>query len=177
MATRKSSLDFRCMPNDGLGGYLLPSRSRGATTSNNPDAGNDAVTKISTCQHTSNADLSKLTWSSAFSKPHSRHHRHKHINYKETLAILTGFKLWTAAFSGKHITIHTDNTGVYHGLNKRSMRVPLRQITLLDALHDIMVSARWIPTADNLLADLLSRSQFAKIAELCPLRFDPQPKD
>jgi hypothetical protein len=160
--------------NDGLGGYFLPSRSPGAAATNNPAA------KSSTCQHTRNADLSKLTWSSAFSKPHSRHHRHKHINYKEMLAILTSFKLWTAAFSGKHITIHTDNTAVYHGLNKRSIRgpamEPLREITLLAALHDITFAAQWIPTKDNLLADLLSRRQFAKIVEICPLLTGPQPK-
>jgi hypothetical protein len=139
--------------NDGLGGYHLP---------------------------TSTAPLGELTWSSAFSKPHPRHHRHKHINYKEMLAILTAFRLWLPKFSCKHIAIHTDNTAVYHGLNKRSIRgpamEPLREITLLAALHDITFSAHWIPTADNLLADLLSRRQFAKIAELCPLLSGPQPK-
>jgi hypothetical protein len=41
-------------------------------------------------------------------------------------------------------------------------------IDLAAALHHITFSAHWIPTADNLLADLLSRRQFAKIAELCP---------
>jgi hypothetical protein len=132
--------------NEGLGGYYLP---------------------------TGTALLSELTWSSAFSKPHPRHHRHKHINYKEMLAVLTAFRLWLPKFSGKNIAIHTDNTAVYHGLNKRSMRgpamEPLREITLLAALHDITFSAHWISTSDNLLADLLSRRQFAKIADLCPL--------
>jgi hypothetical protein len=132
--------------NEGLGGYYLP---------------------------TSTAPLSELTWSSAFSKPHPRHHRHKHINYKEMLAILTAFRLWLPEFSCKHIAIYTDNTAVYHGLNKRSMRgpamEPLREITLLAALHDITFSAHWLPTKENLLADLLSRRKFAKIADLCPL--------
>jgi hypothetical protein len=39
---------------------------------------------------------------------------------------------------------------------------------LAAALHHVTFSAHWIPTADNLLADHLSRRQFAKIAELCP---------
>jgi hypothetical protein len=166
--------------NDGLGGYFLPSRSPGAAaapssaTANNPAATNNPAAEPPTCLCTSTVDLSELTWSSAFSKPHPRHHRHKHINYKEMLAILTAFRLWLPEFSGgKHIAIHTDNTAVYHGLNKRSMRgpamEPLREITLLAALHDITFSAHWIPTSDNLLADLLSRRQFAKIADLCPL--------
>jgi hypothetical protein len=79
--------------NDGLGGYFLPSCSPGTAAVNNPTADNNSAAKISTCQCTNTVDLSKLTWSSAFSKPHSRHHRHKHINYKEMLAILTSFKL------------------------------------------------------------------------------------
>jgi hypothetical protein len=96
------------------------------------------------------------------------------------LATLTAFRLWLREVSSNHIGIHTDNTAVYHGLNKRSMRgpamEPLRKITLLAALHDITFSAHWIPTADILLADILSRRQFAKIAELCPLLSGPQPK-
>jgi hypothetical protein len=143
--------------NEGLGGYYLPGP-------------------------TSTASLGELTWSYAFAKPHPRRHRHKHINYKEMLAILTAFRLWLPKFSGgKHIAIHTDNTAVYHGLLKRSIRgpamEPLREIILLAALHDITFSAHWISTADNLLADLLSRRQFAKIAELCPLLSGPQPKN
>jgi hypothetical protein len=157
---------------DGLSGYFLPSRSPGAA--NNPAAA------LPNCLCTSTADISTLTWSSAFSKPHPRHHRHKHINYKEMLAILTAFRLWLPKFSGKHIAIHTDNTAVYHGLNKRSTRgpamEPLREITLLAALHDITFSAHWISTKDNLLADLLSRRQFEKIAEICPLLSGPPPK-
>jgi hypothetical protein len=160
--------------NDGLGGYFLPSRTSAAIAAHNPAA------ELSTCRCTKTVDLSELSWSSAFSKPHPRHHRHKHINYKEMLAILTAFRLWLPKFSCKHIAIHTDNTAVYHGLNKRSMRgpamEPLREITLLAALHDITISVHWLPTKDNLLADLLSRRQFAKIAEICPLLSSPQPK-
>jgi hypothetical protein len=138
-------------------------------TTNNPAA----ELPTSGCPCTSTVDLSELTWSSAFSKLHPRHHRHKLINYKEMLAILTAFRLWLSEFSCKHLAIHTGNTAVYHGLNKRSIRgppmEPLREITLLAALHDITFSAHWIPTSDNVLADLLSRRQFAKIADLCPV--------
>jgi hypothetical protein len=147
--------------NEGLGGYYLPA---GAS---NP------ATALPTCLCTNTTDLSELTWSSAFSKPHPRHQRHKHINYKEMLTILTAFRVWLPGFSGKNIAIHTDNTAVYHGLNNRSIREPamepLREITLLAALHDVTFSAHWIPTSEKLLADLLSRRQFAKIAGLCPL--------
>jgi hypothetical protein len=53
---------------------------------------------------------------------------------------------------------------------------PSREITLLAALHDITFSAHWLPTKDNLLADLLSRRQFERIAEICPLLSGPPPK-
>jgi hypothetical protein len=126
------------------------------------------------------------------------------------LAIFTAFWLWLPEFSGIHM-IHTDNTAVYHGLNKRSMpgpaMEPLREITLLLPLDMTSHSPRigysgppqttCLPTfsllaaprhhicraldtpgatADNLLADILSRRQFGKIAELCPLLSGPQPK-
>jgi hypothetical protein len=169
--------------NEGLGGYFLPGESPPSTAAvaNNPTVHkHTANLNLPTYQRLDDAALRELTWSSAFSKPHPRRHRHKHINYKEMLAILTAFRLWLTNFSCKHLAIHTDNTAVYHGLNKRSMRgpamEPLREITLLAAQHDITFSAHWIPTKDNQLADLLSRRQFTKIAELCPLLSDPQPK-
>jgi hypothetical protein len=54
---------------------------------------------------TSSTRLEQLTWTQAFSKPHPRHHRQKHINYKEMLAVLTAFRLWLPTFSGKAIAI------------------------------------------------------------------------
>jgi hypothetical protein len=71
--------------------------------------------------HTGTALLYELTWSSALSKLHPCHHRHKHMNYKEMLAMLTAFRLWLPSFSGKRIAIHTDNTALYHGQNTRSI--------------------------------------------------------
>jgi hypothetical protein len=53
---------------------------------------------------------------------------------------------------------------------------PLREITLLAALDDITFSAHWVPPGDNLLVDLLSRRQFAKIAEIYPLLSSTQPE-
>jgi hypothetical protein len=69
--------------NDSLGGYFLPSRFPGAVAAHNPAAANNPAAEISTSRCTNTVDRSELTWSSAFSKPHPRHHRHKHINYKE----------------------------------------------------------------------------------------------
>ena len=79
------------------------------------------------------------------------------------------------------LVIYTDNTTVLHGLNHRSVRGPaadpLRKITLLAALHDIDIHARWIPTHENTLADLLSRRNFNKLANQFPLLAqEPLPK-
>ncbi|KAA8904270.1 hypothetical protein FN846DRAFT_890917 [Sphaerosporella brunnea] len=96
------------------------------------------------------------------------------------LAVLSAFRLCLLEFSCKQIAIYTDNTAVYHGLNKCSMRgpamEPLREIMLVAAQHDITFSARCFPTKDNLLAELLSRRQFRNIAEMCPLLSGTPPK-
>lgn len=46
---------------------------------------------------------------------------------------------------------------------------PLRRITLCAALQDIDICPQWIPTHENTLADLLSRRDFNKLADLFPL--------
>ena len=45
---------------------------------------------------------------------------------------------------------------------------PLRQIVMLLAIHNIYLQAVWIPTKNNTLADILSRFQFQKIANIYP---------
>jgi hypothetical protein len=71
------------------------------------------------------------------------------------------------------LIIHTDNTTVFSGLRRHSVRgsamEPLRNITLCAAHHDIEMHAKWIPTHENTLADLLSRRDFNKIADQFPL--------
>ena len=80
---------------------------------------------------------------------------------------------WLLHFKLHKLVIFTDNTTVYHGLRRRSVRGPdldpLRKITLFAALHNIDLHARWNPTHENALTDLLSRRDFTKLTNLFPL--------
>ena len=86
-------------------------------------------------------------------------------------------------FEHHQLAVLTNNTTVFHGLRRRSMRGPvmgpLRKLTLLATLHDINIHARWIPTHENFFAALLSRRDFSKLANLFPLMdqgSEPSPK-
>lgn len=45
---------------------------------------------------------------------------------------------------------------------------PLRQIALLLAQHDIVITVTWIRSEGNSLADMLSRMHFERIANIYP---------
>ena len=113
-----------------------------------------------------------MDWEQAFSKTISRHHRHKDINYLEMHTVLLALQRWHIHFADCRLIIHTDNTTVFSGLRRHSVRgsamEPLRNITLCAAHHDIEIHPKWIPTHENTLADLLSRRDFNKIADQFP---------
>ena len=98
--------------------------------------------------------------------------RAKHINVKEMRAILHALKLFGPSAAGCCIKIHCDNSAVAEGLKKSSIKggamKPLRAIAMKIALLDIAIESIWIPTKENLLADLLSRGRFDKIANYYP---------
>ena len=118
-------------------------------------------------------DHKLVSWQHVFSKPLSRHHRNKAINFQEMDTVLLAMQRCYSYFEHHQLVIFTDNTTVFHGLCHRSVRGsamdPLRKITLLAAVHDIDIQAQWIPTHENTLADPLSRRDFAKLANLFPL--------
>ena len=45
---------------------------------------------------------------------------------------------------------------------------PLREVKLLCAQLDIELIIRWVPTKENLIADLRSRRDFGKLANFAP---------
>lgn len=102
----------------------------------------------------------------------TRHAVKGDIQFREMLAVKFAVKRWLSLLAGSHIVIRCDNAAVVSGLKKSSIHgpamSPLRQLTLLFAMHDIIVSAIWIPTRANELADLLSRFRFGKVADLYP---------
>ena len=94
------------------------------------------------------------------------------INFKEMTTILQVMARWIEIFQGSHLHVFCDNFAVVHGLQKTFIRgeviQPLRKIAMLCAEHDIEAQVHWISTKQNSLADMLSRCQYAKIANKYP---------
>ena len=76
-------------------------------------------------------------------------------------AVLVALRLWGERFANTQLVVHTDNSVVFQGLERWTTRSPaispLRKIALLSARQNIEIYPIWIPSHDNLLADLLSR--------------------
>ena len=70
----------------------------------------------------------------------------KHINVKETAAVLIALRKWLHTFRGAHILLHCDNFVVVANLTKRSIKgaamAPLREICMLLATNDISLSVK-----------------------------------
>ena len=77
------------------------------------------------------------------------------------LAVLTAIRRWLPRLVYSRLVLYCDNEAVVQGLLKSSIRgqsiAPLRQIVILLAIHDIYLQVVWIPTKNNILADILSR--------------------
>ena len=94
------------------------------------------------------------------------------IQFKEMMAILEAIRRWRQLLERSYLIVHCDNSAVTHGLRKLSIKgpamAPLRQIAVLLAAHDITHQVKWIDSKANSLADMLSRFQFGKIANIYP---------
>ena len=105
-----------------------------------------------------------------FSAHVPRRHRTKHINWKEMYAILYALLLWHSHWENGELLVHCDNEAVVDAVNKRSIRgptiAPLQTLLLIAALFNINITAAWIPTAANSIADALSRHDFKRLANL-----------
>ena len=99
-----------------------------------------------------------------------RWHRRKHINWKEMYAVLYAFLLWHSHWEHGEVLVYCDNQAVVKAINKRSIRgptiTPLQTLFLIAALFNVTISAVWIPTASNTIADALSRHDFKRLANL-----------
>jgi hypothetical protein len=90
------------------------------------------------------------------------------------LAVYKAIELWGAPgpLLGGRLILHINNTAVVGGLAKHSIKGKamntLRRLLVKAAAFDLELVPCWIPTAENTLADALSRQEWRKIADLCP---------
>lgn len=98
--------------------------------------------------------------------------RNEHINVKEMIAVLVALEKWAPQLAGSHLHVFCDNTAVVSGLRRRTSRGRLmdilRKALLVAARYDIEIDPKWIPSAENCLADALSRFETDRIKLLAP---------
>ena len=97
-------------------------------------------------------------------------YRAKHINVKEMFAILYAFLLWHEQWANGRVRLACDNSAVVSAIGKRSIRGdanrPLQAILLIAAIFDIELTAFWLPSKENIVADAASWFDFKKLANL-----------
>ena len=113
-----------------------------------------------------------ISLSNAFMATVHTKHTEEHINFHEIRAILAAFTRWGPQFARSHLVINTDNTTAFHGLQSSRLRgranIILRDILCIAAQNDILIEPKWLSSEENALADALSRSNKAQIANICP---------
>jgi len=113
----------------------------------------------------------------SISLPHYISKTREHINTKEMRAVEQALLYWGQKWTGRRVTIHTDNRAVAHGIANRTIRGAsiniLTRYLLLAAQYDLEIEVNWISTHDNTLADALSCFDFGKIANLAPQLIHP----
>ena len=98
-----------------------------------------------------------------------------HIAGKELLALYYAFILWAPLWRGKRVVVHCDNqnviawleSGHYRGSREDYPEVPmiLKRLAAIRILLDIDLKLVYITSADNVLADALSRNLVAAYIE------------
>lgn len=106
-----------------------------------------------------------LSLDKAFSYRPSTRQRAKIINFKKMITIVEAMFRWIETFKDSHLYVCCDNFAVANGVLKISLREKAMQslckIAMLCAEHNIK---HWISIKQNFLANMLSRSQYGKIA-------------
>jgi hypothetical protein len=85
-------------------------------------------------------------------------------------AIVHAMVLWHKDWAGGRLRLACDNTVVVDAINNQSIRgetiKPLQDILFIAAIFDIEISAFWIPSEENIIADTASCFDFGKLADL-----------
>lgn len=97
----------------------------------------------------------------------------KDITFLEMIPIALSVFLWDRVFKRKKIAFHVDNLAVVTVLNSKSSKSPrvmnlLRFIVYRSMMGHFHLKAFHISSANNCVADALSRGQFQKFKELAP---------
>ena len=105
------------------------------------------------------------------------------IAYLELYALTAAVLVWLKRFKNRRIVIFCDNISVVQMINASSSSCKqcmtlIRMITLECLFQNVRIYAKYIKSAENIFADLLSCNQVAKFkltAEKMVWKFDPKP--
>ena len=93
------------------------------------------------------------------------------INYLELYAVVVGVVNWIHRFRNRKVTIHCDNQSVIAMINQtsssnRNCMILIRIFVLYCLKNNVLVTARYIKSADNTFSDMLSRHQYQQFWRL-----------
>src|SRR5687768_17107284 len=96
----------------------------------------------------------------------------EYINVTEILAILKAVTKWRPYIGKCRIRIFCDNTAAVAGLQRKTtwgrLMTVLRKVLLLAAELNLEIKPLWLSSADNFLADALSRFDVKTVAKVAP---------
>ena len=95
------------------------------------------------------------------------------IEYLELYAVLVGVLNWIKKFANQRIIIFCDNISVVYMINRNTSSCKqcltlIRILVLESMIYNVRISANYVSSKDNKLADLLSRRKFRQFRLLAP---------
>ena len=102
------------------------------------------------------------------------------ISYLELYAVTVAVVLWLERFKNSRIAIFCDNIGVVNMINNNSSKckncmVLIRIIVLKSLIHNVRLSAKYVPSKQNSISDSLSRLDFPRFLHLTKGKFSNEP--
>ena len=95
------------------------------------------------------------------------------IQFLELYAFTAGVLKWIWKFKNKRVCLFIDNESAMHMINNSSSKCKncmmlIRLITIESLIHNVRISAKYVASEDNGLADSLSRMDFDRFRRLGP---------
>ena len=99
------------------------------------------------------------------------------IDFLELYAVVVAVYAWSDLLANKHVIVHSDNTPTVAVINDKfahstNLMHLVRFLVLHCMLHNITLTAAYIPGSANTWSDALSHFQLHKFQQLHP---DPEP--
>jgi len=97
----------------------------------------------------------------------------RNITFLELFPVVVALTMWGEQLQNKKLLFYIDNEAVVMVINKKSSKCPMvmllvRKLVLITLKYNIVIKAEHIPGKTNLIADAISRCQWARFRNLAP---------